>query len=135
MTTARVTLRLGLVVTLALAAGCGGYTGLRPEALQKWVGRPATSLQKDWGPATREVEDGDLRILVYEEMQQKGSYYKGGFETENQDPSRYRQGGADYVAAAEAAQKAYRAPTVYVRSYLFWVDREGTIVNSAVRTP
>ena len=130
----RALLRLALIVTLALAAGCGGYAGIHPDTLQKWVGRPVTALQKDWGSATREVEDGDLRILVYEEMRKTGDY-KGGFSTESQDPSRYRQGGADYVGAADAAQKAYRAPTVYVRSYLFWVNREGTIVNSAVRTP
>ena len=134
MTPPRAVLRLALTVTLAVAAGCGGYAGIQPETLQKWVGRPVTALQKDWGSATREVEDGDLRILVYEEMQQKG-YYKGGFGTENQDPGQYRQGGGNYVAAHEAAQKAYRAPTVYVRSYLFWVNPEGTIVNSAVRTP
>jgi hypothetical protein len=119
--------RFALIVVLV--AGCAS-SGLPPEALKRWVGRPAATLQKDWGPATREVPDGELRILVYEEVEQRTS--KSGFD--NQDPSRPR-GGTTYQAAHDAANEAYHTPKVYVRSYLFWVNREGTIVNSAVRTP
>jgi hypothetical protein len=117
-------------LALALMAGCAS-SGIGPEALKRWVGRPVTNLEKDWGPATREVPDGDLRILVYEEVEQRSR--QSGFD--NQDPSKFRGSSSSYLAGQEAANQAYHSPKVYVRSYLFWVNREGTIVNSAVRTP
>lgn len=119
-----------LAVTLALglaAAACAA--GVHPEVLKAWVGRPATALETDWGPPTRETQEGDLRILIYEEIERRS----GRTKFDDQDPSRSR-GGA-YGLAHEAAAEAYKSPRVYVRSYLFWVNREGTIVHSAVRTP
>ena len=118
---------LRLTLALALAAGCASG-GIRPETLQAWVGRPGGALEKDWGPPTREVQDGETRILVYEEVERKST--KSVFD--DADPSRARGG---YGMAQLTANEAYRSPTVYVRSYLFWVNREGTIVHSAVRTP
>jgi hypothetical protein len=119
---------VGLGLALALAAGCGG--GIRPEVLRGWVGRPAASLEKDWGPATREVPDGDMRILVYEEVERARTR---ATPFDYQDP--YGNSRDVHHQAQRAAEEAYRAPRVYVRSYLFWVDREGKIVHSAVRTP
>jgi hypothetical protein len=119
---------VGLGLALALAAGCGG--GIRPEVLKGWVGRPAASLEKDWGPATREVPDGDLRILVYEEVERQRTGPNTQFDY--QDPYASRD---IHHQAQKAAEEAYRAPRVYVRSYLFWVDREGKIVHTAIRTP
>jgi hypothetical protein len=119
---------VGLGLAVALAAGCSSG-GVRPEALKGWVGRPAATLEKDWGPATREVPDGDLRILVYEEVERQRT--SGVFD--QQDPGGYARD--IHHQAQRAAQEAYHAPRVYVRSYLFWVDREGKIVHSMVRTP
>lgn len=116
-----------LALALALAAGCASG-GVRPEVLQAWVGRPAAALEKDWGPPTREVRDGETRILVYEEVERKST--KSTFD--DADPSRPR---GVYGIAQATANEAYRSPTVYVRSYLFWVNREGRIVHAAVRTP
>jgi hypothetical protein len=118
---------LGLVVSLA--AGCGG--GIRPEVLKGWVGRPAASLEKDWGAPTREVPDGELRIMVYEEVEKQRTGNTGLFD--QQDPGGYSRD--IHHEAQKAAERAYHAPRVYVRSYLFWVDREGKIVHTAVRTP
>ena len=56
---------LGLV--LVAAVGCADK-GVKPEEMEAWVGRPAATLEKNWGSATREVQDGDLRILIYEEV-------------------------------------------------------------------
>jgi hypothetical protein len=120
---------LGPGVVVILLAGCGG--GIHPEALKAWVGRPAASLEKDWGPATREVPDGDLRILVYEEVERQRTGKSSEFD--QQDPGAYSKD--IHHQAQQAAREAYHAPRVYVRSYLFWVDREGKIVNSMVRTP
>ncbi len=111
---------LGLVV--ALASGCA--SGVRPEALQAWVGRPAAALEKDWGPPTREVQDGEMRILIYEEVEKRASSAFQG------TASAFRRG-----ATQADTDETYRSPTIYVRSYLFWVNREGTIVQSARRTP
>lgn len=115
----------GLALALALV-GAACASGIKPEALRAWIGRPAAELERDWGAATREVPDGDLRILVYEEVERRVGR---NFET----TAAGRQDA--YAAAAAAAQEAYRVPTVYVRSYLFWVNRDGTIVNSMVRQP
>jgi hypothetical protein len=119
----------GLALLILALAGCAD-TGVKPEALKAWVGKPAAALEKDWGPATREVEDGELRILIYEEVEKRAtrSFEDPGTTT----AARYL--GPTAIAHA-AAQEAYRIPTVYVRSYLFWVDRQGTIVNSTVRLP
>jgi hypothetical protein len=117
-------LSLGLALGLA-ATGCASE-GVPPEVLQGWVGRPATALEKDWGPATREVQDGELKILVYEELRQP----TGGRTSFSDDDGAMRDRGA-----IERARQAYWAPKVYVRSYLFWVDAGGRIVHSTVRTP
>jgi hypothetical protein len=117
---------VALLALLGLAAGCAG--GVPPRVLQSWVGRPAGALQKDWGPPTREVQDGDLRILVYEEVERQSRQS----QFDDQDPRRTR---GTYGYAHDAAVAAFRAPTVYARSYLFWVNREGTIVHSTVRNP
>src|SRR5262245_39630588 len=119
---------VGLGWAVALAAGCGG--GVRPEVLNGWVGRPAASLEKDWGPATREVPDGELKILVYEEVERQRGHQS---QFDQQDPGGYHKD--IHHEAQKAAERAYHAPRVYVRSYLFWVDHEGKIVHTAVRTP
>ncbi|SRR5581483_572471 len=126
MSSARVAVAIGLGLLLA---GCA--SGIRPEVLARWVGRPAAALEQEWGPPTREVPDGDNRILIYEEVERRSSQ-RGGFE--EQDPSNSRYAGA-YERAARAAEEAYHAPRVYVRSYLFWVKPDGTIAHTAVRTP
>jgi hypothetical protein len=118
----------GLALAVTALGGCADR-GVKPEELKAWVGRPVAALEKDWGAATRETQDGDLRILIYEELGKKGART---FD-ESLSPS-VRQMGPLGMAHA-AAQEAYRMPTVYVRSYLFWVDRQGTIVNSAVHQP
>ncbi len=118
---------LTLLAAVAVAAGCG--SAIRPEVLRTWVGRPVAALEKDWGPATREVQDGELRILVYEELEKTTS-------RNFQDAATARSAGINpNDPYALAAQEAYRSPSVYVRSYLFWVNPEGTIVNAAVRQP
>jgi len=117
---------LGLV--LVAAVGCADK-GVKPEEMEAWVGRPAATLEKNWGNATREVQDGDLRILIYEEV---GKGKPLNFN-ESTGTSRFFGGsaGAGHIIATEV----YRTPTVYVRSYIFWVNREGTIVSSAIRNP
>ncbi|MBI3456588.1 MAG: hypothetical protein HY002_12495 [Candidatus Rokubacteria bacterium] len=120
--------RSALALAALLAAVLGCSQAVRPEVLRSWVGRPAAALEKDWGPPTREVPDGELRILIYEEVT------KNTQRTFDSADPRGRTLGA-YAAAQAAAQEAYRLPTVYVRSYLFWVNRGGTIVNSAVHQP
>jgi hypothetical protein len=110
-----------LALLLALLVGCGG--GIKPEALQTWVGRPAAALEKDWGPPTREVTDGDQRILVYEEIEtrRRGSALDG----------------TKTAVSKGEAQAPEQGPTrgsmVSVRSYEFWVDTAGTIVRASVR--
>ena len=116
---------LRLTLALGLAAGCS--TVIRPEALQAWVGRPAATIEADWGPATRVVEDGALRILIYEQLERKS-----GGDFANAAPSLKRSG---YEPGSAAAKEAYRNPRVYARSYLFWVNSEGTIVHADVREP
>jgi hypothetical protein len=115
-------------LVLGVVAGCA--SGIRPEVLQSWVGRPAAALEREWGPPTREVTDGDLRILIYEEAERATSQ---NFSSPSGGGAR---GGTDKWAAAQAqANEAFRAPTVYARSYLFWVNREGAIVNATRRDP
>jgi hypothetical protein len=115
---------LGLLVLLALATGCAH--GITPEALKAdWEGRPASVLEKKWGPATRETKDGELRVLVYEEI-------------EGKSPRPFE--GATSVSAAKkgavnSSGDPYRGPMTTVRSYLFWVNPQGTIVHTDVRLP
>jgi hypothetical protein len=121
-------LALRLAVALALAGCASG--GVDPQVLRHWEGRPAATLEKDWGPPTREAKEGDLRIMIYEEIGKSG----GQSKFDAQDPSRMR-GGASYEQAYQSSQEAYKAPRVYIRSYLFWVNPEGKIVHAAVRNP
>ncbi len=90
-----------------------------------WVGRPAASLEKDWGPATREAQDGDLRLLVYEEVQKQS---RSGMLDGSGTASRKAE-------AESETDKKYSGPRIHVRSYLFWVNPDGTIVRSTVRNP
>jgi hypothetical protein len=114
------------LLALALVSGCA--RPLTPEELRVWVGRPVASLEKDWGAATREVREGDLRILIYEEVTKNTAR-----DFERTGPTARAAG--PYGVAQAAANEAYRLPTVYVRSYLFWVNPGGRIVNSAVHQP
>jgi len=125
MRAGRFAVTLGAV--LVVSAGCADK-GVAPEDLRAWVGRPVATLEKDWGSATREVQDGDVRILIYEEVR-KGE--PGKFNESTAGSRFFGTSGAGHVQATEV----YRTPTVYVRSYLFWVDPSGRIVNSAVRQP
>ena len=114
---------LGLLVLLALAAGCAH--GITPEALKAdWEGRPASALEKKWGPATRETKDGELRVLVYEEVEGKSPRpFEGA-------ASAFKRG-----AINSSGEDKYLGPTLTVRSYLFWVNPQGTIVHTDVRLP
>jgi hypothetical protein len=107
-----------------LATGCAGG-GIAPTALKAdWEGRPASALEKKWGSPTRESQDGELRVLVYEEVQSKS-------------PSSSLAGtvSAAKRGAINSSEDKYRGPTLNVRSYLFWVNPQGTIVHTDVRTP
>jgi hypothetical protein len=108
---------------LGLLWGCAS-SGLRPDEVERWVGRPATALEKAWGPATREVPDQGLRLLVYEELENRRaiSTQGGGTSTRSMQSSINTQANAT----------AY-PPQVYTRSYLFWVDTAGTIVRTDTR--
>ena len=112
------------VVALGLAACSRG--GLPPEQVQAWVGRPATDLVRAWGAPTREVDDAGQRVMIYEEMERNQAL---NFEK----TVTARQAGS--AAAAEQANAAARGPTVYARSYLFWVDTAGAIVRAQIRQP
>ncbi|MGH7322709.1 MAG: hypothetical protein ACRELA_24230 [Candidatus Rokuibacteriota bacterium] len=119
--------RTAVLLSLALLGHVGCSSVLRPEVLQAWIGRPAATLEHDWGPATRRIQDGELQILIYEEVEK---YQRRDFETTAAPRSR-----TPYEAAQIAAREAYLAPTLYVRSYLFWVNREGTIVHAKMHQP
>jgi hypothetical protein len=108
---------------LALAAGCSHE--VRPEVLQGWVGKPADALRQDWGPATREIQDGETRILVYEQFERNTS----------DDFTTNRPNARNTYGRAQEQAEALRSPTVYARAYVFWVNREGIIVQSGVRRP
>ena len=110
----------------ALAFSACKSTGLPPEQIQAWVGRPAADLVRAWGPPTREVDDAGQRLLVYEQVER------------NQRPAFATQTTARVTGSAEsavAANAATQGPTVYARSYLFWVDAVGKIVRSQIRQP
>ena len=110
----------GLGLALVAIAGCAGG-GIRPEALQIWVGRPAAALEQAWGPPTRQVPDGDRQLLVYEEITQST---RQDFET-------------TVVQRYGPLPGANEPPIVrvYVRSYLFWVNGAGVIEQATRRDP
>lgn len=110
----------GLGLALLAIASCAGG-GIRPEALQSWVGRPAAALEQAWGPPTRQVPDGDRRLLVYEEITQST---RQDFET----PRGQRYG----PLLGEYGPQSVR---VYVRSYLFWVNGAGVVEHATRRDP
>jgi hypothetical protein len=112
------------VIGLGLAA-CGGG-GLPPEQVQAWVGRPATDLVQAWGAPTREVDDQGQRVLIYEEIEKNKSVTFANQVTTRQ---------AGTVQAAAEQNAAARGPTVYARSYLFWVDAGGKIARTQIRHP
>ena len=114
-----------LLTSLALAGLTACATGISSESLQAWIGKPAAALTQDWGPATREVKDGDRRILIYEQLDRSTTT---DFQTR-------RPTIKNTYGRAEEIEALPPAATVYVRSYLFWVDRDGVIVQSAVREP
>ena len=118
--------RAALVVGFTALGLAACAHGLPPEQVQAWVGRPAGDLVRSWGAPTREVDDGGQRILIYEEMERS---QKLAFEKQ----VTARQAGS--AAAAEAENAAARGPTVYARSYLFWVDAAGAIVRAQIRQP
>jgi hypothetical protein len=117
----RRTLTVGLVALGLLACNRGG---LPPEQIQAWVGRPAAQLVREWGPATKELDDAGQRVLVYEEVERTGSA----------EFSRY-------VSTRSTGTQPTPPPTTtlgyhsYARSYLFWVDAAGTIVRSHIHQP
>ena len=100
--------------------------GLPPERVQAWVGRPAAELVREWGAPTKEVDDVGQRLMVYEEVERA----QGG---EFQKQVSARQAGS--TEAAAAANAAVKGPTIYVRSYLFWVDAAGKITRTEIRQP
>jgi len=111
-----------LLVTVGLAA-CA--SGIPPERVQAWVGRPATDLRNAWGTPTREVTDGDQRILIYDEYERiSGADFQ-------------RQVGVRAAGSAQAAMEVNNALQAqgYARSYLFWVNPAGVIVRSEIRQP
>ena len=110
----------GVGLALLAIAGCAG-DGIRPEALQGWVGRPAAALEQAWGPPTRQVRDGDRRLLVYEEIAQST---RRDFET----PVASRYGPPPGAYDPQSVR-------VYVRSYLFWVSGAGVIEQATRRDP
>jgi hypothetical protein len=120
------TLVSALVLVLGVA-GCGPVA-IPPEVLQRYVGRPAADLKKDWGEPSREVPDGDLRILVYEELRESSP---GDFQNPRGTVYKPRSSGT----GLEAPSDREKGLTVYVRSYLFWVNREGLVVRTTVREP
>ena len=119
---------LGLFVGVtALAFSACTRAGLPPERVQAWVGRPAADLVREWGSPTREVNDAGQRVLIYEEVER--SRQRPAFETQTSVQM------AGSVEDAAAANTAVQGPTVYARSYLFWVDAFGKIVRSQIRQP
>jgi hypothetical protein len=112
---------LGSLGLLACSRG-----GVPAAQVQAWVGRPAADLVKAWGAATREVDDGGQRILIYEEMER-------GKNLDFERTVTARQAGG--TTAAEAANAAAQGGPVYARSYLFWVDASGAIVRAQIRQP
>ena len=119
-------LAVGLLAVAGLGLAACTRGGVPPEQVQAWVGRPAADLVKSWGAPTREVDDAGQRVLIYEEMERNSN-------TNFEKTVTARQAGS--AAAAEAARQAALGPTVYARSYLFWVDGAGAIVRAQIRQP
>ncbi len=123
--------RVGMAAFAAalVLAGCSSSTVVRPEVLQSWVGRSAAALEKEWGPATREVTDPGQHLLVYDQLGPGNSIEvsrPGATEL-------HRTSETDYV---QTQSRATIGPGgVYVRSYVFWVDARGTIERVEVREP
>jgi len=115
------TLVIGLTA-LGLTACARG--GLPPERVQAWVGRPAAELVREWGAPTKEVDDGGQRLMVYDEIERgKGLRFDQTVTA--------REAGS--TSAAKTANTSIQGPTVYARSYLFWVDAAGAIVRAQIR--
>ena len=114
----------GLAVVALLGLGACSSNEIRPEVLQRWVGRPAAALEKDWGPATRELTDNGLRLLVYDQLEG----VEGVKTTSGGVQSRTIQSAVNAQAQATAFPIQH-----YARSYLFWVDTTGTIVRTETR--
>jgi hypothetical protein len=121
----RWSLSLAATGALILLAGCASSRAVRPEVLQSFVGRPATALEKEWGPATREVADGGQRLLIYEEFDRKDSVDVARSE------GTARSATQTYVQTQ--ANATVNPGRVYARSYQFWVDAAGTIVRVNVK--
>src|SRR5262245_49092520 len=119
----RAALVVGLMAFGLVACSRGG---LPPAQVQAWVGRPAADLVKSWGAPTREITDAGQRILIYEEIEKNRDQ---NFER----TVTARQAGS--AAAAAQANAEAMGPTVYARSYLFWVDDAGAIVRAQIRQP
>lgn len=122
----RAALVVGVVVLVGLGVAACMRGGVAPEQVQAWVGRPAADLVKTWGAPTREVADAGQRVLIFEEIERNNNL---NFERTVTS----RQAGS--AAAAAAANAAALGPTVYARSYLFWVDGAGAIVRAQIRQP
>ncbi|HEY7140438.1 MAG TPA: hypothetical protein VIE44_10090 [Methylomirabilota bacterium] len=120
-------LSLGAALTALLLAGCA--SGIPPEQVQAWVGRPATDLVREWGPPTKEVTEGDQRVLIYEEMERTGSA-----EFSREVSPRY-QDTAPVGGSAAAGASSTIGYSSYARSYLFWVDAAGKITRSQIHKP
>jgi len=123
-------LALGIAVTV-VAVACA--RGIKPEVVQGWVGQPAVALEREWGPATREVQEGPLRILIYEEVARRST--TRSFEQQTALQNRAGTFSDPRAVQRIEAEEAARAPMVYVRSYLFWVDQGGTVVRSEIQQP
>jgi hypothetical protein len=117
--------RLVVALTVLGLSACT-HGGLPPEKVQAWVGRPAGDLVRAWGAPTREVNDGGQQVLIYEEVERNQSL---PFD------KRITVRDAGTTADAAAANAAVQGPTVYARSYLFWVDAAGAIVRAQIRQP
>jgi hypothetical protein len=115
----RTVVLLGLAVALL---GCA--VEYRREDLQAWVGRPVAALRQEWGAPTREVQDDGLRIVIYEQLERNTPR-----SFTNPAPR------ARDAAIQDLVNEGARGPTVYVRSYLFWVNAEGAIIRADVRQP
>ena len=120
-------LPVAAAVVLALLTGCVRTTAVHPEVLQAFVGRPVAALEKEWGPATREVPDGGQRLLIYEQMDRRDAV-----DVARSDSTK-RAKTLNYVQTQTNA--TVNPGKVYARSYRFWVDAAGTVVRWAVQEP
>ena len=114
-------------VALVLLAGCVRSTAVRPEVLESFVGRPATALEKAWGPPSREVPDGGQRLLIYEQMDRRDAV-----DVARSDSTKRS---ATQNSVQTQTNATVNPGKVYARSYRFWVDAAGTVVRWAVHEP